>query len=275
MRKVAVLLGITWAITTTPLRAEVIYANTNNDLAVRFNPGTLEVGDEIILAGNQRYLTNFAFEYWGTNTAGANNPLFSGVVTARVRFYKNDGPEFAGYPTPGTQFWDSDWFSVFPTPRSALVFTAGLDFPASGLYVPASVITWSVQFQGMRATDKVGVDFYSPPDLGQDYPDYWENSGAQWALKTNSMAADFAAQLEAQFVPDPAIPFVALSAITNTAVVSWPGWATNYALEASAVVGPGADWKPAHGTATWVDNNFVLTTNINSATRFFRLRQQP
>src|SRR5436309_13214284 len=109
---------------TLSLSAATIYDNSVNDPKIRFQPGTLEVGDEILLAGTERYLTRFDFEYWGTNTASPGNLSFAGSVQARVRFYKNDGPLFNGYPTPGTMFYDSGVFGGFgPTPRSTLVFT--------------------------------------------------------------------------------------------------------------------------------------------------------
>ena len=67
--------------------ADTVFDNSVNDIRTRFNPGTYEVGDQIVLAGRARYLTNFSFEYWGTNTVAAGNPLFSGLVQARVRFF--------------------------------------------------------------------------------------------------------------------------------------------------------------------------------------------
>src|ERR1035437_614434 len=173
-------IGVLWVVLALPLRATTIFDNSSNDLTNTFEPGTLEVGDEIILLNDPaRYLTNFSFEYWGTNTA---NPFaFSGTVQARVRFYQNNGALFNGYPAPGTNFYDSGWFSVVPTPRSTETFTVGPDF-CTGLYLPViSNMTWSVQFQGMGATDHVGVDLYSPPGIGQDYPDYWANTNGNWS----------------------------------------------------------------------------------------------
>src|SRR5438445_11555785 len=99
------------AIVAAPrLFADQIYNNSTNDLLTRFNPGTLEVGDEIILASSARYLTNFSFEFWGTNTA--NPSAFSGSVTATVRFYLNDGTLFNGYAAPGTLLYTSGPFSI-------------------------------------------------------------------------------------------------------------------------------------------------------------------
>ena len=81
------LLGVVvaWTIVATASRAgaDTIYDNSKNDLLTRFNPGNLEVGDEIVLAGSARYLTNFAFEFWAENPSSPD--LFSGDVQARVK----------------------------------------------------------------------------------------------------------------------------------------------------------------------------------------------
>lgn len=253
--------------------ADTIFDNSAHDLSTRFNPGTYEVGDQLVLAGNARYLTNFSFEYWGTNTAAAGNPLFSGLVQARVRFYRNDGPAFNGYASPGTCFWTSPWFAIFPTTRNVLVFNAGLDFPSSGIYLPSSEMTWTVQFQGMSATDIAGIDFYSPAVTGADYPDYWQRGagGGSWSLMTNSVPTDFAATMQATLVPEPAIPFIALVKTgQKEGIVTWPGWATNFNLEASSKL---SGWTPVTTGITWVDNNFVVTNSLSSDAAFFRLHK--
>jgi hypothetical protein len=126
-----------------------------------------------------------------------------------VRFYENTGAPFNGYATPSrTSFYDSGWFSVdAPTDRSTFVFSAGADFPVGGLFIPTSDMTWSVQFQGMGGTDSVGVDLYSPPGVGSDYPDYWENNGGWTLLQNNSVPSvpmNFAALMQANAtVPEP------------------------------------------------------------------------
>ncbi len=191
-----------WASFCLPLSAATIYDNSANDLLTRYNPGTFEVGDEITLAGTDRFLTNFSFEFWGENSASSS--AFAGTVEARVRFYQNDGPLFNGYATPGTTFYDSGWFSVpAPTPRNTFIFSAGSDFPAEGLFLPVvSNMTWSIQFQGMGLTDQAGVDLFSPPITGDNTPDDWRNMGSGWVLETNSVPVDFAAKMEAT-VPEP------------------------------------------------------------------------
>jgi len=194
--------ALLWA---EPARAAVIYSNSTNDNMIRFNPGLLEVGDEINLVGSERYLTNFSFEYYGTNTASAFT--FAGSPEARIRFYLNDGAPFNGYPTPGSNFYDSGWFSVpSPTERSTFVFEVGLDFSSPGLYMPViSNFTWSVQFTNYGGTDELGVDIYDPPTVGSGYKDYWEFSAGVWTLKTNinpAIKMNFASRFEAT-VPEP------------------------------------------------------------------------
>lgn len=201
--------GALWLAASLPVSADVIYDNSVNNLNQRFSPGYLEVGDEITLAGTMRYLTNFSFEYWGTNTLSPGNLNFSGNVQVRVRFYLQDGTPYNGYATPGTLFFDSTFLPIVPTPRSTLNFNAGagLDFPVGGLFMPLGVgvsnMTWSVQFIGMNPSDSVGVDLYSPPTVGGNYSDYWQNTGVGgWSLMTNSAGAiDFAAEMQA--APEP------------------------------------------------------------------------
>src|SRR5436190_7829196 len=85
--------------------ADPIYRNSTNDLVIRFDPGTYQVGDEILFTNSPMptYITNFSFEYWGTNTLSPSE--FAGSVQAEVRFYLNNGPLFNGYATPGTMFY--------------------------------------------------------------------------------------------------------------------------------------------------------------------------
>ena len=191
---------------------DVIYNNSANDLVTRFAPGTATVGDEILLGGTSRYLTQFDFEYWGTNTASP--AAFTGRVSADVRIYLNDGAPFNGYATPGTVLWDSGSFGLNtadgfgPTPRSTIVFSVATgDFPSTGLFLPSSDLTWTVQFSGMGGTDSVGLDLYSPPTVGADYPDYWQNSGSGWQLLTNTVAMNFGARMfaSADPVPEPSL----------------------------------------------------------------------
>ena len=206
--------------------ATPIFDNTVNDLSIRFNTGFYEVGEQIILApGNDRMLQTFSFEFWGTNTANPTSFAGGAAVEARVRFYENNGPLYHGYASPGTKFYDSLWFSVpAPTVRDTFTFSAGLDFPVDGLFIPADTLTWTIQFRGMESTDSLGVDLYSPPVVGTEYTDYWQNDGTGgWLLLTNgvSMSVDFAAYMDA----NPAIPEPSIGAISILGGLGMLGWA--------------------------------------------------
>lgn len=95
-------LAALWAGSGVALSAQtVIYNNTTNDLMARFNPGTTQVGNEILLApGTPRFLTDFSFELWGTNTASPGNESFAGPVRAELRFYVNNGALSSRCPEP-------------------------------------------------------------------------------------------------------------------------------------------------------------------------------
>jgi hypothetical protein len=205
---------------TLPLSASTIFDNSSNDLSTRFSPGALEVGDEILLDGTDRYLTSFSFEFWGVN---AINPFsFAGHVQARVRFYEmSTTTQYNGYYIPGTKFYDSGLFDVPTTPTGRDTFNFSVsDFPnGEPLFIPSSDITWSIQFEGMGATDTVGLDIYSPPTVGQDFPDYWSNNGG-WQLLTNSIPMDFAAQFNAQAnIPEPSV--VTLSVVGGLGILAF------------------------------------------------------
>lgn len=189
--------------TVTTASADVVYDNSTGDLNIRLNPLTREVGDEIILGGGARILTDFTFEYWGEN-------FFGGDEQARVRFYFNDGAASpAGPLKPGTLFWDSDWFNIVETNRATVVFT---DF-VTGAAVPLTQtlpnsFTWTIRFRGVDAIDgeSAGVDLYDPPTVGGNYYEYWENagpSGWQYRGETNGVHVNFGAKVGA--VPEPGV----------------------------------------------------------------------
>jgi hypothetical protein len=192
------------ALTAQTARADLVYDNSTNDLLIRFNPGTNEVGDEIILAPGARIVTNFIFQYWGLN--------FSGTEKVEVRFYANNGTNsLSGWPVPGTLLYDSGPFSIGATPRNTLVFdlnslTVGVPVPLTGP-VPTD-FTWSVQFSGLGPLASAGVDQYGTTSnsfgAGWSYPDVWVNTGnGYWELRTNTVPINFAAQIYA--IPEPTV----------------------------------------------------------------------
>jgi hypothetical protein len=110
-----------------------------------------------------------------------------------------------------------------PTARSTFVFSEGTgDFPGGGLPITDSDITWTVQFEGLGATDEVGLDIYSPPVVGSrvgDFGDYWQNDGSGWTLLTNSVPMSFGAFME---TPEPS--GTALALVGGVAVLITMRW---------------------------------------------------
>lgn len=203
-KALSVCLALTVLLAARNVSADLVYDNSVNDIGTRFDPGLNEVGDEILIDGPGRYLTSFAFGYWALNNGLDTNP-FSGTPEVRVRFYLNDGPDFNGYATPSSIFYESTWFALpSPTTRDSLVYSIGSgDLPAGGLFLPVvSNFTWTVQFRGLGAGDAAGLDIFDPPITGFSYPDYWENVSGSWTLKTNVVNMNFAARFDA-VVPEP------------------------------------------------------------------------
>jgi len=194
-------IGAVLAALTLPASASTIFDNTSNDLNTRFNPGTFEVGDQIIFGGTDRFLTDFGFEYFGLNGGSASNP-FAGTVAVQVTLYNQNGPTVQGVTSPGTILYQSTPFNISTTERATLLFGPS-DFGSLGGVTVPNEITWSVKFTGLGAGDTAGVDLYSLPTIGQDYPDYWQNDGTGWTLMTNSVPVDFASRFQATVVPEP------------------------------------------------------------------------
>lgn len=203
---IAVLSTVAFLSAASTVSAATVYDNSTTDLNTRFNPGLIEVGDEIVLGGTERILTSFRFQYWLEN-AGAGED-------ARIRFYANDGTNSpAGPQVPFSLLFDSDWFPIAATTRDTLEFTdfvTGALVPLSGA-VPDS-FTWSIQFKDLGVGATAGVDLYDPPTTGGNYNEYWDNTGAGgWEYRgTNSPNINFAARVGA--VPEPGVLALGLCA---------------------------------------------------------------
>ncbi|MCS7089475.1 MAG: hypothetical protein RMN51_06975 [Verrucomicrobiota bacterium] len=183
----------------------LVYDNSTNDQLIRFNTGSLEVGDEILLApGPERMISLFRFQYWGEN--------FSGDEQIRVRFYANDAfyASHNAFIAPGTLLYDSGWFNVMASARQTILldYATLLTGNAGNPVIVPNTFTWSVQFRNVNAGagESAGVDIYDPPTTGWNYTSYWENDplNGGWLLKTNrwGIPMNFAAQIEA-VVPEP------------------------------------------------------------------------
>ena len=177
--------------------AEVVYDNTTRSLNGGF-VRPVEFGDEIILAGANRVVTNFLFKLFSSG--------LSGDEQARVRFYLNDGPPLPGVdaPVPGTVIYDSGFFS-FPLNRGSLIAVPRLKVPVPDRF------TWSIVFSGITQNEAAGLQLFSPPSIGINFEDYWEHSGNDWTLRTSldGTAIDFGALMEATAsLDDNTAPFI-------------------------------------------------------------------
>jgi hypothetical protein len=170
-------------------RADLIYDNSQNWTGNNFDIGTNEVGDQITFDGSARNLTNFTFQFWADNMAAG--------ATVQIRFYLNDG--VGG--TPLTQIWQNTYTfgSGLTTSGATLSYDNSL---LNDLYVAANGLTWTAQFSDLGEGGTAGVAIYTPPVIGGNFSDYWENDNGTWLLKTNAIGSmDFGATVGA--VPEP------------------------------------------------------------------------
>ena len=216
----SLLIGMSALVSFHVAHAVIVYDNsssyatgyTNANGSPNLHPvlnAKLEVGDEIILAGTARTLTNFTFQY---DTIGFPT---NGTHLAELRFYRNNGPLFNGSASPGTVLLDVQ-FDIFNiSTNNTLAFDNGNTFGPNGLLVPDR-FTWSLQIYGMSNTESGGPSLFDPVTVGANFPDYWLNSNGVWSLRQNpggTPPINFAARAYAtQAVPDSSgISTIALS----------------------------------------------------------------
>ncbi|MGH7971286.1 MAG: immunoglobulin domain-containing protein, partial [Limisphaerales bacterium] len=190
----------------------LVYDNWTNDMSSAFVSGNVEVGNQVTLAGTERFASRFGLGYWASNTVQSG---FEGNVQARVRFYSNDGPVAGGVASPGTVLYDSGGINLTPTNNGSVVL---VDFQSGGTVVPLTdalpdTFTWTVEFSGLTGNDTAGLNLFGPPVLGQVRGDYWTNSTQGWMLATNDVASSFAAQLTAV---NSGATVTVLSTVTNS-----------------------------------------------------------
>lgn len=172
---------------TQSAQAELVF-NNSTGLVAPFRPGTLEVGDEIVLGGSARTLTNFTFQYSGFDFAGTEKMQF--------RIYENDGALVSGFASPSTVLYDSGIFDIAIEGSQTLIFD---DFGLWDGVLPDS-FTWSIQFSDLGNNALASIDLFDPITVGSSYNDYWENDGG-WILKQGEVPINFNATIEA--VPEP------------------------------------------------------------------------
>jgi len=200
--------GTLFAALTLAVSAAVVYDNTTpaNLQSSAFRTG-LEYGDEIKLAGSDRFVFEFLVGYFGDF---ASAPAATGIL----RIYANDGTD----AIPGAQvalrpksvLWESAPFSLSANNQEVIV--------APNITVPDS-FTWSIKFDGLGnvAGDSAALSVVNPVTVGGvlsngalgSFNDFWIKNGLtddSWALNqlaNGTIPANFYARVTA--VPEPSV----------------------------------------------------------------------
>lgn len=164
--------------------AEIIYDNSSN-YEGQMNDTRLESGDEVVLAGTSRLVTDFAFEYFAEFTV-------TGDETARLRFYNMDGdPGENPFAAPGSLLYDSGAFTIASGFKTVNVADLSV-------LIPGNKFAWTVEFSGITDTETAGLLFYNPPTVGGSDAYFWQRENGAWlAVASDGTGNNFAAQVNA------------------------------------------------------------------------------
>jgi len=174
--------------------ASVVYEAkyTGTSILPYYNSGNA-YGDEIVLGGTDRVLTEFHFAYYSD---------YSQPGALSFTLYENDGPLVNGFPSPSSLIF-SDTYDVVSG-------TSGVDIDIPFTPNPSDPLsdrlTFVVEFLG---NGTAGLLIADAPTIGASGDDFWEFEAGSWALnKLPGYTANFEARVTA--VPE-ANPGVALT----------------------------------------------------------------
>jgi hypothetical protein len=193
--------------------ASIVYDNSTTDLNQTYGPNAVEFGDEITLAGSDRTVTDFKFEYFLSSNANGNETL-------QLRFYANDGPLINRTLPDGTTMQSHAPGTLLYTSPVLSLQTGFNTADASGISIQVpDDFTWSVTFNGIDSGEVAGLRVYDPPTVGSSFGDFWQKSSGTWNtyIFPSSTPANFAARVTA--VPEPTTIAYAL-----LAGLSWIGY---------------------------------------------------
>lgn len=164
-------------------RAAIVYDNSSNPsdpLTRTAESGNSEFGDEVTLAGDERTLTTWAFEYYVSPGSSITGQAFLRPLV--------DG-------TPGAPIYDSGTFEFAEGYKTFTAEGLSLDVP--------DTLVWTVVFDGVDVGEEYGLLFYEGPEVGTSGDFYWRNDAVDgWImLETPGFTDNFVAQFVA--VPEP------------------------------------------------------------------------
>mgnify|MGYP001575269348 CR=1 FL=1 len=191
----------------TPSFAATVFENiaATNSLNRSFSPGNnIEFGDQLFLAGSDRRVTDFQFDYFLSANANGNE-------RAELFFYQNNGG--AAGSAPGSLLYRS---GQFPLDRGTQTVVA----QALSVTVQ-NTFTWSVAFNGIALGEQAGLLQFDPPTIGNSLDDFWvKNTDGSWAtflVDNGATPGNFNARVTA--VPEPGTFAFAISMI-----LAWFGY---------------------------------------------------
>ena len=164
-------------------QTQVIYNNTGDPVLGTYAPAdkSLEFGDQVILDGDARVITEFRLEYYSSEAAG----------DAIVRFRSNTGSNLEP---------DEILFETDHIPLEANFNT--IEIEGIGVPISGDTFTFTIEFD-VAGTQDVGLILRNPPSIGSSFDDVWVQADTgDWATRNIPLAtANLAAQIGA--VPEP------------------------------------------------------------------------
>jgi hypothetical protein len=242
--------------------ADVVYDNTTDFSGSNYET-TDEYGDEVILAGTARAVTQIQVEYYAKFTP-------QGDEIGRIRFYSNTGPLWQNNP---------DYRTPAEPPLFEDTFVLGQEYQTATIPVPNVVVpnnfTWTVQFLGISqngTNDRAGLLFYSTPTIGNSYDDFWERTGGVWGA-VGVMELPFKDNFAARILAVVATPQLSLTVtkVGNNLLISWPSGDSSFKLEAKSDLNS-PSWTLVSTPPTLNGSRYEVVVPIGAGNQFFRLR---
>lgn len=136
-----------------------------------------EWGDEVVLAGTGRTITEMTVYTFGDFAAPTGNEKI------RIRFYHQNG-SFVGTPgkqAPNTLIWDSGFVPMKPGWRAQRI-------PVPSIVVPDR-FTWTASFEGVTGLplNRSGLSYFGPPTVGTSENWLWRrsNNNSPWSYQVS------------------------------------------------------------------------------------------
>jgi hypothetical protein len=242
--------------------ADIVYDNSNSYSGFDYESPN-EYGDQVILAGTARSVTEIQIEYYASFIPHGNE-------VARVRFYANTGPFWQGNtdaPTPAAVPLYEETFTPIQGYQNVVITVPNVVVP--------DTFTWTIQFLNIaQDTNNIaGLLFYGVPTVGQSFDDFWELTTDGWVLaaQTDVPKNNFGVQISAVAAPTPKT--IDFSRVNNNLRLSWPTNGTPYTLEFKTNL-TAATWTPANVTPQVNGTNYQVTLPIGATNQFFHLIAQ-